>query len=187
MFTSSSRPQSASSARRREELPLGHGRVGEADVGAGVLQHERPFQEFLHGADAVGDVGQRLLVERHGQQVVGVEAGHAGPAQVVGNPAGLDGVGQALELVEVVEVERIGAADRQRDAVHDDGVALGDLFEDVARPAAGVHEVFGDDLEPVHRRVVVEDVRKVDGAQADAEAEVGDVPDAAGSWHQLPG
>jgi len=61
-------------------------------------------------------------------------------------------------------------------------VALGDLFEDVARPAAGVHEVFGDDLEPVHGRPLVEDVGEVDGAQADAQAEVG-VSEAGGD-HQ---
>ena len=101
------------------------------------------------------DVGQRLLVERHGQEVVGVESRHAGPAQVVGHPAGVDGPGQVLELLEVVEVEGVGAADGEGDAVHDDGVAFGHLFEDVAGPAAGVHEVLGDGLEPVHLGLVL--------------------------------
>ena len=59
---------------------------GESDVGAGVLQHQRPLEEVLHRADALDDVAQRLLVERHRQQVVRVAAEHAGPAEVVGDP-----------------------------------------------------------------------------------------------------
>ena len=102
----------------------------------------------------VDDVLERLLVERDREQIVGVQPRHAGPAQVIGDPTRPHGVRQLFELFQVVEVERVGAADRQRDAVHDDGVALGDLLQDVARPAARVHEVLGDDLEPIHCRVM---------------------------------
>jgi len=57
--------------------------------------------------------------------------------------------------------------------VHDDAIALGDLFKDVPRPALRVHEVLGNDLEPIDLGLLVEDVREMHGAQADAKAEIG--------------
>ena len=66
--------------------------------------------------------------------------------------SGWTAAGQPLELRQIVEIQRIGAADRQRHAVHHDRIALGDLVEHIARPAAGIHEVFRDDLEPIDLR-----------------------------------
>ena len=56
--------------------------------------------------------------------------------------------------------------------MHHDRIALGDLLQHVPRAALRVHEVLGDDLEPVDRRAVLEDVGVVDRPQADAEAEM---------------
>ena len=57
--------------------------------------------------------------------------------------------------------------------MHHHAVAFRNLLEDVPRAAARVDEVFGNDLEPVDLRMVLEDVRKVDRAQPDTETEVG--------------
>jgi len=46
----------------------------------------------------------------------------------------------------------------------------------VHRPAAGVHEVLGQDLEPIDVGLALEDVREVRRAQTDADAEVGQLP-----------
>ena len=155
-----------------DELPLVHGRILEGNVGAGVLQHERALQEVLDGSDALHHVAQGLLGERHRQQVVGVAAEHARPAEVVGDPMGLDLLRQPLELAQILEIERVGGADGERYAVHDDGIALSDLLEHIAGPALRVDVVFADDLEPVHRGLVLQDVVEVDGPQPDAEAQV---------------
>jgi hypothetical protein len=56
--------------------------------------------------------------------------------------------------------------------VHDQGISLGNLLQDVARPATGIHEVLGDNLEPIHSRLVLEDVRKMHGPQAETETKV---------------
>jgi hypothetical protein len=58
----------------------------------------------------------------------------------------------------------------------DDRVTFGDLIEDVGGTATGVKVVFREDLEPIDFGSVAEDVGKVDGAEADAETEVGEVP-----------
>ena len=42
------------------------------------------------------------------------------------------------EPLQVVEVQRIGAPDGERNPVHDDGILLGDLVEDVPRAAAAL-------------------------------------------------
>ena len=157
----------------RDEFPLAQRGVGEGDVAARVLEHEGPLEDVLHDADALDDVLERRLVERNRQQVVGVAAGHTCPADVVGHPVRTDRVRERLQFSEVVEVEGVGGADRQGDAVHHDAVALGDLLEDIPRAAAGVDEVFGDDLEPVDIGLVLEDVREVHRAQPDAQTQVG--------------
>ena len=51
-------------------------------------------------------------------------------------------------------------------------ITLRDLLQDVARTPARVHEVLGDDLEPVDRRVVFEDVIEVDRAQPYAKSQM---------------
>ncbi len=56
--------------------------------------------------------------------------------------------------------------------MHDDRISLGDLFEDVSGPPAGVHVVLGDDLEPIDSRVLPQDVRVVGGPQADPQTQV---------------
>ena len=56
--------------------------------------------------------------------------------------------------------------------MHDDRIVLGDLIQQIARPAAGVHEVFGYDLEPIDAGLMVQNIRKMDRAQSKAEPKV---------------
>src|SRR6185295_9076197 len=60
--------------------------------------------------------------------------------------------------------------------VERDRVALGDLVEDPQGMAPRVHEVLGEDLEPVHGRAPGQDVAEMDGPQAHSNAEVGKIP-----------
>ena len=122
----------------------------KVDVAAGVLQHERAFEQILDDADRARRRARRVC----SLSGMGSRSWVLRPATPVQQrwsetQRAFDRIGQAFQPVQVVEVQRVGAADRERDAVHDDRVALGDLVEDVARPPAGVHEVLGDDLEPI--------------------------------------
>src|SRR5687767_10293836 len=95
---------------------------------------------------------------------------------MVTEPLRLHARGKRLQLVEEPEVDRVGAADRQRHPVHDDRVPLGDLVEEMQRPTFRVDEVFRHDLEPVHFRPFRRDVPEMLRAQADPQAEVREAP-----------
>lgn len=57
--------------------------------------------------------------------------------------------------------------------MHHDGITLGKLVEDMTRPPARVHEVLGNDFKPVHVRLMLKQVRKMDRAQADPKSKIG--------------
>ena len=94
---------------------------------------------------------------------------------MIGNPARVDGARERFQFAEVIEIERIGAADRQRNAVQHDRILLRDFLEHIARTAARVHEVFGERLEPIDVGLRAEDVAEMNGAQPHADAEVREV------------
>ncbi len=56
--------------------------------------------------------------------------------------------------------------------MHDHWVSLGELFENVPRSTTRVHEVFGDDLEPIDLRLVAKNVWKMYRSQANPKPEV---------------
>ena len=147
-----------------KKFPFGHRGGGEGDVAAGIFQHERPLQKILHGADPIDDMPQCFVVERQREQIVGIHTQHAGPTKMIGNPTGIDFAGQSFQFRQIIEVQRVGAADRQRDAMHDDRVLLGDLLEHVTRSAARIDKVFRNDFEPIDRGLVLENVREMDTA-----------------------
>src|ERR1700677_2328691 len=64
-------------------------------------------------------------------------------------------------------------AEVHRDAVLHDVILLKNLIEDLERPSAIDHEIFGDDFEPVTDRLARKNVVVVGGAQADTDSVVG--------------
>ena len=56
--------------------------------------------------------------------------------------------GERLDAAHVVEIQRIGAADRQRNAVQHDGIVRAQPLEVVERAAAGNQVVVGQGFEP---------------------------------------
>src|SRR5258708_4959120 len=59
----------------------------------------------------------------------------------------------------------------ERNAMHHDWIVSADIFEDLERLSAFDHEVFRDDLKPVHRRMRVEDRRVVRATEPHTEAQ----------------
>ncbi len=51
---------------------------------------------------------------------------------------------------KVGTIKRVRSANAERDSVHDDGETLSHLIEYLAGPATSVHEVFRNDLKPIH-------------------------------------
>jgi hypothetical protein len=155
------------------KLPFRHGVVGETHIRAGILQHQRSLEHILDGANSLHDMFQRRLIQRDRQEIMGVDARYAGPAEVVGDPVRAHVFRELLELPKVLEVERIGAADGHRDPMHNDGVAFRDLIQHVARSTARIQKVLGDELEPVDVRLLLEDVAEMRSPKANPETEVG--------------
>ena len=154
------------------EFPLGHLRLGKLDVGGDVLDGDAAAEIVLHAGDAGCDVGQRFLGIGDRHEVVQVDAMHARPAEVVGDPFRLDMIGEGFQAFEIGPVERRGGGDGHRHAMHHQRVAFLHAVEHVAGAAAGLHVVLGDDLEPVdgRGRVGLENFGVMLGPEAKAEA-----------------
>src|SRR5882757_7446118 len=82
-----------------------------------------------------------------------------------------DARGQAAHQRQVLEVDGVGAADGERNAVHHQRKSFSNTLEKRQRLAAGYQIVFGDDFEPIDRVRLVEDGLIVGSSQAKAEAE----------------
>src|SRR6476660_5538070 len=92
---------------------------------------------------------------------------------MVRHPFWLDSPSEFLQGLQIFEIRRRGGSDRHRHAVHHHGVALANPIERAQRLAAGQHVVLADDLEPVDRRIAVQDLVVMLVAQAETEAEEG--------------
>src|SRR5580693_6390432 len=90
---------------------------------------------------------------------------------MVGNPAWLDAAREGLQLAQVVAANRIGRANRHRDAMHHKRIACANAVEDFEWTPARDHEVFRKNLEPVDFRMTIENMQVVVASEPDAEAE----------------
>ena len=112
-------------------------------------------------ADARGDVRERLFGVGQRQQVVQVAPVDAGPAEVIGDPGRLEASRERRSVAQVRAIERIGAADRHRDAVQHDRIALRGCARGACSGAAARDEiVLGDHLEPVDARSAGQDLAR---------------------------
>ncbi len=133
---------------RREELPLLHLGLAEADVGRDVLEEDPAAEGVLDPGDLRRRHAHGLRRERQGQQVVAVAAAEARPAQVVRDERGLHPVHEPLEPAEVRRIRGLGRARRERHSVEGHGVVPADGLQYVEGPTSVHHEVLGDHLEP---------------------------------------
>src|SRR5262245_10352953 len=163
-----------------KELPFRHRRVPEGDVARDVLEQEAAPEPILDLTHTTDDMVDRLVGVGERQQIVRVAMAVAAPAQVIRYPGRLDARDQLAELAEILAVERVGRADRERDPVQDHGGVHADALEHGERAATAHHEVLRDDLEPVGA-LAVEYSWIVLGTEADAVPQllaVGKHPDA---------
>ena len=149
LLMSSKIAQSARSRDLTQKLPLRHLRGAVRQIARDVLEQDLPSQQVLHLGDSGDDAVECLLGIWQRQQIVHVAPFDAGPAQMIGDPGRLDAAGELAHVYEILPVERIGAADRQRHAVHDEREAVANALEIMQRLAARDQVILGDDLEPI--------------------------------------
>src|SRR5438270_254188 len=153
-----------------EELPFRHFRDVEFGITAHVLHRDRHFQEVAGLAYFLGRAFGGFKCVGHGQEVVGITAINAAPAEMVREPGSVGAANKFFQASQVLAIERLGGAEIHGDAVLDNAVAFQYLVQDVERPAAINHEVFGDDLKPVDDRFLFKNMMVMRDAQPDAYA-----------------
>jgi hypothetical protein len=113
-------------------------------------------------------VRQRLLGEGQRQQVIGMDAAHRAPAQVVGHQRGFQHVDELVQAREVRLAQGIDGADRQAHAVQAQRMALARELQEVQRLAAPAEVVLAVGLDEAHGRTRFDELDIVPGPQADA-------------------
>ncbi len=161
-----------------EEFPLGHFRGVELRVAADVFDEDGNLQKIADFANPLRDMagGGERVGER--KKIVGVAAIDAAPAEMIGKPGRVGPFNKALDLPQMIAIQRIGRAQVHGDAMLDNAVLLQDLVEHVERTPAIDHEVFRDDLEPVGGRFARQDVLVMRHAQTDADPVIGKIVEA---------
>ena len=153
-----------------QKLPLSLGRGHEVDVARHVLNHQPAAQRVLRLADARDHMARRFVGVGQRVEVVQAVVVVPRPAQVVGHPQRLDALGERFDLAQVIQIQGVGAADRQGHTVHGHGVILANAVEHRQWFAAFAQKVVGDDFQPVQRLAFAHKVGVVGGAQAQPEA-----------------
>ena len=156
-----------------EKFPFGHLGDMKLRIARNVFDADRHFQKIAHLTDFLRGPARRGERVGHRQEIVGVGAVDAAPAQVVGEPRRLRALNERLQFLEMRAVDLVGRTKIHRDPVLHDAVLLHDLVEHLEGPAAVDHEVFGDDLEPIDRGLLFENMPVVRHAQADADTVIG--------------
>jgi hypothetical protein len=90
---------------------------------------------------------------------------------MIRHPFRLDALGEVAQALQIFKIGRRGRGDRQRNAVHHHRITLADPFENTERLAARQHVILADHLEPVDRRMAVQNLVIVLRAQAQSKAE----------------
>ena len=82
----------------------------------------------------------------------------------------------------MLAIRSLGRAEIHRNAVLHHSVLLQNLIQDAQRPPAIDHEIFGDDLEPIHHGLARKNVVVVRRAQADPDSVIRETVKSIG-WH----
>jgi hypothetical protein len=100
-LTSSSSLQPVATDDFRDELPFGHRRIVECDVGGNVLDGDFRARQCCASSMCAQMFARAPLGERQRQKIVEVPPAHAAPAQMFRDERRLDARDEPRELVEV--------------------------------------------------------------------------------------
>src|SRR6516165_9114753 len=143
-------------SHRRKKLPFRDRRVPPAQIGRRVLDEDAAPKNGLRPIDIAADDAERFFRHRQWQKVGEIASFRDAPREMLRDERRRDALDGAADPVEMAEIEPLGAAQRQADAVQRNRVIAADRLEiSERRPAAQI--VFGMDLQPRHTRLLVED------------------------------
>ena len=151
-----------------EELDLAPLVAVDRQVVRRVLQRRsvRPSASCTCG-DVGADRGQRFAAARKGQQVGQVVRAAPRPGEMLGDQRRLDPPHQRGQAGQRLRIRRLGAGERQRDAVQRQRMDAADRFQPGQPRPAGDQVVLGMDLEPQARRPAGERLLEVVGLEAE--------------------
>src|SRR5262249_31470655 len=125
---------------------------------------------MLQQVDTPTNVIEGLFGVWQRQQVVQMPSTRSAPAQMLGYEARLVALDHPGELAHVLEVQRVGRAQTQTDAVQTQRVVGANALQPTMRLPALAEVVFAVHLDPAQRGARVDDVAEVRRAQADPAA-----------------
>src|SRR5260221_2014241 len=143
--------------------------MAKLEIARRVLDEEPTPEECLRLVDVAAEkLKARFRIEKR-QEVIEIRSSDRAPCEVLGDEERLNALDEFLQPDEMIAIELLGAAERQRDAMDADGVVAPQLQEAVARRGLG-HVVLGVDLEEADGGPGGRDRCRVWRAQADADA-----------------
>src|SRR5260370_26418462 len=98
----------------------------------------------------------------------------ASPAKMIGDPGRCGALDPSLQALQVIAIQPFGRSKIHGDAMLDDAITLEDPVESGQWTPAIHHEIFRDDLEPVHHRLALENMLIMRNAQTDADTVIGE-------------
>src|SRR4029077_8980613 len=152
-----------------EELPFRHFGDVELGVTAYVFHRDGHFQEIARLTYFLRRAFGGLKRIGHGQKVVRITAIHAAPAQVISKPGSVGAADKFFQPGQMLTIERLSGAEIHGDSVLHYTIAFQNLVQDVERPAAINHEIFGNHFKPVNHRFLFENMIVMRDAQPNAD------------------
>src|SRR6185437_13945565 len=141
-----------------KELPLRHLRLMKLRIAAHILNGDGNLKEILNLADSLRRRLHGFEGVRNGKKIVGIAAINAAPAEMVRQPRSFGPASQILQTPEMLAVQRLRGAEIHRDSMLNNAVTLQYFIEDLKGTASVHHVIFGDNLEPVDNRLLLENM-----------------------------
>ena len=151
--------------QRGQEFPFRDRRVPILNITGKILDQQAPADKILRLTDTGRDMVQGFLGVGQRQQVVEVTPRHRAPAQMFRNQPGFYASNERLQLLQMVEVERIGRAKRKTDAVQTDRVMGAGSFQVMEWNTVQFEIIFTVYFHPANIRTGVEQRAVVTGTK----------------------
>src|ERR1700730_8255179 len=152
-----------------QEFPLRHFGGVVLCITADVLDADRHFEKVARGLDLLCGMPGHSKSVRHRQQVMGIAAVDASPAQMIRKPGRIGVFHQLFQALEMLSVKLVGRAEIDCHTMLDDPVLFENRVEHLQRAASVDHEIFRDYFKPIDNGLFRENVPVMGNAQADAD------------------
>src|ERR1700761_4595030 len=127
-------------------------------VAADVFDSDGDLKIILHLTNACGGGTNGLEGVRKRKKIVSVAAVNTSPAKMIRQPRRLGAPGEIFQALEMLAVERLRRTEVHGNAMLHNVVLVENLVQYLERISPAHHVVFRDDLEPIHNRLLCQDM-----------------------------